>query len=379
MAAKPLIKSKTWFLIHSWLGLKLSVLMTFVLATGTIAVLSYDIDWALNPEMHAAGSPETTNWGAVFDEAQNRYPSAKLLSVDRRDDKYFAAHVTLSTTWGEIGRSWHDPTTGEFQGNTAWFNVQRFFRMTHRHLMLPGQIGIPIVTSLAAALLVSLVAGLVVYKKFWRGFFKWPRFDRPVRVWAGDLHRLIGLWATWFLVLIALTSVWYFVEVTGGRSPAMPAPSKVEQEREVLLPANVTGAEINRMVAETKALLPGFEVQRITLPNQANGVIRVQGQVDAWLVRARANSVTFDPATGGLFGYHRAEQLNVHTRISEMADPLHFGYFGGWWTKIVWFVFGVGMTALSVTGCVIYVKRLKIGPRPEPEAIKISEPEAALS
>jgi uncharacterized iron-regulated membrane protein len=42
-----------------------------------------------------------------------------------------------------------------------------------------------------------------------------------------------------------------------------------------------------------------------------------------------------------------------------MADPLHFGTWGGMTTKIVWFVFGLAMTALSVTGIVIYSVRLK--------------------
>ena len=41
-----------------------------------------------------------------------------------------------------------------------------------------------------------------------------------------------------------------------------------------------------------------------------------------------------------------------------MADPLHFGTFGGYWTKVTWFVFGVGLTALSLSGVVIYGLRI---------------------
>ncbi|MBO6557259.1 MAG: PepSY domain-containing protein [Pseudomonadales bacterium] len=350
---------QTWFLVHSWIGLKLSVLMTFILITGTFAVLSYDIDWLLNPEMHSSAQSQQTNWGAVFDNARAQYPHADMLSIDRRDDHWFAAQVTLQTQWGELGRSWHDPETGNFQGTTAWFNVQRFFRMTHRHLMLPSQIGIPIVTSLAVPLLVSLTAGLFVYKKFWRGFFRWPRFSKPTRVWSGDLHRLMGLWSTWFIVLIAFTSIWYLVEVMGGRSPSMPSPSQVEAERELVLPISLTGDSINQMVTSAEKTLPGLRVQRITLPRDTTGVVSVQGQVDAVLVRARANAVVFDPATGEGMGSHRGEQLNLHTRISEMADPIHFGTFGGWWTKLLWFLMGCLMSGLSITGCVIYVKRLR--------------------
>jgi uncharacterized iron-regulated membrane protein len=75
-------------------------------------------------------------------------------------------------------------------------------------------------------------------------------------------------------------------------------------------------------------------------------------------VRERANSVATDPATADVLQVLRGEELTVHQRISEMADPLHFGYFGGYWTKVPWFVFGLLMTALSVSGIAIYGLRV---------------------
>jgi uncharacterized iron-regulated membrane protein len=50
--------------------------------------------------------------------------------------------------------------------------------------------------------------------------------------------------------------------------------------------------------------------------------------------------------------------MNLHQRIGEMADPLHFGYFGGYWTKVPWFLFGLLMTGLSVSGAAIYSLRI---------------------
>jgi len=41
-----------------------------------------------------------------------------------------------------------------------------------------------------------------------------------------------------------------------------------------------------------------------------------------------------------------------------MADPLHFGTWGGLATKLVWFAFGAFLTALSVSGLAIYSLRL---------------------
>jgi uncharacterized iron-regulated membrane protein len=37
---------------------------------------------------------------------------------------------------------------------------------------------------------------------------------------------------------------------------------------------------------------------------------------------------------------------------------LHFGTFGGLATKLIWFVFGLAMTAVAVSGVAIYATRL---------------------
>ena len=51
-------------------------------------------------------------------------------------------------------------------------------------------------------------------------------------------------------------------------------------------------------------------------------------------------------------------ELNLHQRVGEMADPLHFGYFGGYWTKVPWFLFGLATTGLSLSGAAIYSLRI---------------------
>jgi len=50
-----------------------------------------------------------------------------------------------------------------------------------------------VVTSLGFVLLLSLVTGLLAYKKFWRGLLRIPRWNRGARTLMGDLHRLAGL------------------------------------------------------------------------------------------------------------------------------------------------------------------------------------------
>ncbi len=76
------------------------------------------------------------------------------------------------------------------------------------------------------------------------------------------------------------------------------------------------------------------------------------------LVRPRSNTIWVDPATAQVLLVTDGRDLNVHQRISEMADPLHFGSFGGYWTKVPWFLFGLALTGLSLSGAAIYSLRI---------------------
>ena len=354
-------RARAWFSVHSWIGLKLSLLMTFILATGTIAVFSYEIDWLLNPEMRALErvAPDDINWGAAFDTMRGEFPEYRSLNLSRFQDNWFALQMLAAKPGGEVVRVWLNPADGELLGETPFFNVQRFFRELHRHLMLPLNIGVPIVTFLAFPLLVSLVAGFVVYKKFWRGLLRRPRFDRKPRIWNGDLHRLMGLWGSWFIALIAVTSIWYFVERLGGAAPPFPRPELELSGRNAALPADFAGADLAAAAQAAVEALPGLRISRILFPGNRAAPLTVQGELSAVLVRPRANGVYFDPASGDIAGSYRGGDLDFHTRIAEAADPLHFGYFGGIISKIIWFVFGLMMTAMSITGVVINAARLR--------------------
>ncbi|HEU5145104.1 MAG TPA: PepSY domain-containing protein, partial [Chryseosolibacter sp.] len=53
-----------------------------------------------------------------------------------------------------------------------------------------------------------------------------------------------------------------------------------------------------------------------------------------------ANRVYINPHTSKVIYVQRADQINTITWLNDIADPLHFGHWGGLVTKTVWFTFG---------------------------------------
>ncbi len=348
---------RLWFDLHSWVGLKLSLLMAFVCLTGTLAVFSHEIDWLLHPEMRVEPSDRTASWGAMLAAVRTAHPGWKVTRIDAPWGRRFAAAASVRTPEGKLRFVWIDPHRGTVTGDTGWFNAQRFLRNTHRHLMLPTRWGVPIVSSLAIALLITFASSFVIYKRWWRGFFSWPRRERRRRFW-GDVHRLAGVWSLWFVLLIALTGLWYLVESLGGDAPAAQARWPAPRAE----PAGIEPARVDRAIAEAARDWPGLEVGGISL-DEAQGRLVIDGQAEAWLVRDRANAMAFD-AEGRLVARVDAGQLSVHQRIAEMADPLHFGTFGGLATQLLWFMFGAAMTLLSLSGVYLFGLRSAESLRP---------------
>lgn len=352
--------TRLWWQVHQWAGLKLTLLLSFVLLTGTLAVLAHEIDWLLRPAMRVDPATIThpdVNWAAVARTVAQREPQSRIITLSAPIDPWFAAVAVVERPIAPDGTRtrfiYLHPTTGEYLGDGHWVSVQRVLRNLHRHLMLPTKYGVPLVSSLAIVMLATFVTSFVIYKRWWQGFFKPLRFERPRRAW-GDAHRLAGVWSLPFLLLMILTGLWYLVESLGGAAPRIGPPP----QRGAALGTVEAAALLPRSLAAAREAFPGLRIERIVFPTAAAAEFRIEGQYRAVLVRERANVVSTDPASATVRSVVDGRDLSIHQRISEMADPLHFGDFAGLWTKAMWFLFGLVLTALAISGAVIYALRI---------------------
>jgi len=354
-AAPASKRARIWWLVHQWAGLKLSIFMSFILLTGTLAVLSHEMDWLMRPAMRVSPATVTgpPDFAAIARNAAATHPDYRIQGIEAPIASAFAAQLMVEKPGGSPAYLYAHPTTGEIQGEGHWIGAARVLRNMHRHLNLPVWIGVPLVSSLAFLLLVSLVTSLAVYKKWWRGFTK-PVRTRDARTGWGDFHRLAGVWSLWFVALMIVTGIWYFVEETFARAPSLPSPP--EAEAKAPLPPDLP-QRLEAALAAARHADPELRVRNIWFPSEDSPYFRIEGQKSAILVRHRANAV-FTGLDRRPILVTDGRDLSIHQRISEAADPLHFGNFAGYWSKIPWFLFGLLLTGLSVSGVTLYAMRL---------------------
>ena len=342
-----------WYAWHSLVGIKLSILICFILITGTLATISHEIDWLANPSKRVLPSVNSSkiNWSFIYQSANQRQTNDPISQINAPIDDWFAVEIIRSDENDQLYRQFYHPETGEYQGDGRWYNWQRFFRMTHRHLMMPTIIGTTIVCVVGLLMFFSLISGFFLIPKWWKSFFKKPRINNRKTFW-NDCHRLFGLWSSWLLLVVCVTGIWYLMELWGlnANFPDQKDSISTIEEQVLVMPSQQTFRHIVNNVSKHHDM----EIKHIIFPSKRTNVVTIQGQNNTILVRDRANNVIFNPITGDYFSSRFAEDQSVHIRLSEAADPLHFGTIYGIYTKLLYFIFGVALSSLAISGTYLY-------------------------
>jgi len=363
---------KTLFRLHGWLGLNLGLLLFVICLSGTVATLSFEIDSLIDPAHRVetvSGAP--VDWTAMYETVAEAFPEGQNLGVYAPGSAYVSAvpdaaavsYVSLPN--GQTRKVYLNPYTGALEGHTSFFNVQRFFRSFHRRFF-DGNRGIVIVTLMALPLLLSVLSGLLFYKG-WLKQMVTLRWDRGPRLRWSDLHKGAGIWGLLFSLLIAVTGVFYFVEVgflaADNYEPLLPDP--LPQVEEATLDSYGPQPDLlppGEYVDAAKAALPGLQVHSLRLPQAPGEAVYVDGQAGNLLTRDRANKVHLHPFTGEVLGVQRSSDLGPVPWITDAADPLHFGYFGGLWTKVLWCALGLLLSFSILSGAYLWVVRSRPHP-----------------
>lgn len=359
---------RTWFDWHSWLGLTTGLLLFVVCWSGTVAVFSHELDWLAEPAMRAPASPDRSiPWAAIEANVAAARPGWSIDQIHAPKAPGFAVEALVRSPEDVAGRVFADPATGQVLGGSTYFNVQRFFRSLHMSLFIAEWRiwGIPfgylVVALLSIPLLIQLVSGLVFYKRFWRGFFRLEH-RRGAKVFWSDLHKLSGVWAIWFVLLMGLTGAWYLAEWKVTSQPWEPDPPAAEGQAAPALP-------LAELLPLARAACPELAIRQIALYSRDEGVVAFHGQDGSVLLRDRAARVWVNAQTGEVLGVRRPAEMSLLHRWIDTADPLHFGDFAGVWSKLIWFIFGLGMSAMCLTGAYLQAKRQERGRGLKPQTL----------
>ena len=347
--------TRAWFRVHSFTGVITGLMLFVVCWSGTFATVSHEIDWLLTPERRATVQPEPASWGEIHAAALAAATDAEVRSLHAP----LYANATY-TAWiarddDSSRRLFIDPYTARVTGERSGFDVARFFRSFHMNLFMPGSWGYYIVGATGITMLISMLAALFLYKRWWTRFFRFK--SGSGRAFFSELHKTAGLWSLWFVLLIGVTGVWYLIEIAArdltGESINFRPPPAFDVAK--------GATPLDELVASVREARPTLDIRMIGWPDEdqpQSNTLYFDGQDRHLLVRNRANKLYVAEHDGSIVFDQAASDLSLYWRWIDTVDPLHFGDFAGLTTKLIWFLFGLLLSGLILTGTYLHAKRL---------------------
>lgn len=358
---------KFWFALHGWLALPVWAFLFFVCFSGTISVVSHEIAWLFDSRVRASnpGDAEPLGFEAVADAVRQEHPEAAVLYMNRRSP-YLATSVTVGLPDAPSATAYVNQYTGEVQGLVRGVTFPQFMRELHGWLLLPWtkgtSIGYYLVGLMGIVLLGLLVSGLVVHKRVLRTL-RSPilRRHRGSRVWWGDVHRLVGAWSVWFVLTVGLTGTWFLAQgIMWDMEVAFePIPPVIAREDVPTVPRGAAppDVDLDAAVAAAGSAVPELDVKWIYMPVNAFSPVTVLGKQEFPLMSDYAAGAYVEPFGNEVMEARSVSDLGPVGLVDNLADPLHYGSWGGPWSRGVWFFFGMGLSTLILSGFLVRAKR----------------------
>lgn len=350
--------------VHGWAGFVVGIALMIVCISGAVAVFAPEIDRWSNPALQAKPDAPVTvapdqalvglgEYVALAEKAGNDI----LLEIpnEHLPGRY---GIFYPSPGKGIDYAYLDASTGEVlpprQNHVFYFLRHLHVRLLYTRLPV-GIVG--------AAMLLSIATGLLIYKHILRDMFRmrWRR-EGNVRVSFADFHKLIGFWALLFHIVIASTGTWLALE--GYLNPVISkladrAPVRIGEGggSKAIVKPDGTVVPLAIIVARSRTAIEDFEPAYIALESAGGRAqVRVSGNVPG-LVQENMSHVLFDRTTGQPVEVFDVRKQPFWTQFRYAIEPIHYGYFGGFWVKLLYLIVGLMPAALTLTGALLWFER----------------------
>lgn len=365
-----LLNRATWIKIHLYLALIAGFFFALMGLTGSISVYREELDELLNPKL-------------VVEQ-----PAGKRQSLDKIMTAVQTAHPTRYGSWTlEMPKSshgmitvWYDkpretffelyaplivsvnPYTAEVVASRFWGQTMTTWLLDlHTQLNL-DRFGWNAVGMLGLLLMVSIGTGVYLWWPGWRGIGAALRIRHNVGMiqLAFDLHRLIGLLSASVLLLLAFTGFHLSYPAVLETLVGSSGMEHGETGRNIIstaIPNNhPVGLESAEFVA--RAPFPRAELRRVTTPAGESGIYRINLRQGSEINRRHPyTTVWVDRWSGQVKEMRDPNGFTSSQTFTTWIWPMHTGEAFGATGRFIWFLAGMGLFVLYVSGLLHWLHR----------------------
>jgi|GEM_PF-508057 len=362
-------KKQFYWWLHHWVGLYTGILIGVLSLTGALAVFIPEIDALIQRAHYKASSSllpgELPKFSKAIDSLTAIYPNYRGLSIKLPNNPREAVIVEL-THKPKKGKALRyeffvDGGKDRVVGKRLWQNsFVNYLRQMHVRLY-EGNWGRQLVGLGGVGLAIVTITGLLIYGNFMKKQ-TWPKFRKAldIRIRMADWHKILGMGALAFNLVIALTGAWLGLQPWLQRWLDIAAPGRykavihMDQSIDKALSIDWSTA----LLAAKKAF-PDLNPHQLIPSINGAGTITLRGNIPGLIYERNINTLVLSKDTyKPLFKYDIREQPTGH-KFYYIQEALHFGDYGGLLLKALYAFLGLSSGFLSISGFVIFLFRRK--------------------
>ncbi|CCQ12593.1 hypothetical protein PALB_35320 [Pseudoalteromonas luteoviolacea B = ATCC 29581] len=348
---------KTLHLWHRYLGLIVAIPLIIISLTGSVLVFKEEIDHWLMPELAVVDGIKGNRlpYDSLREALNTRFIDYEIGSWEVFDDGVTADRVYLIK---HETMDWFKVYLDQYQGIIRSEPMPVNYYLTDwlldlHYKFLIGDTGLWF-TGLASFILIFMgISGLVIYRQFWKKFFTLRLNVKRVALFS-DIHKLLGIWSAPILLVLGITGAyWNVSEIIHHEFE--------HHDDEKISAARLYNHELSldTLLAHAKNELGGFRATYLLFPFEADRQITFFGEVNDINVLSSeySSTVSYDKASGAHLPNFDIREAPVFFAIVDSFRKLHFGYFAGLTSKIIWCIIGLTPLIFAITGCYLWLKR----------------------
>ncbi|GAB3650759.1 PepSY-associated TM helix domain-containing protein [Echinicola sediminis] len=358
---------KLLWTIHNWIGVYCGVVIAFLSITGAAALFRPEVDRLLNPHLtKVAAQDSTVSLATTVQEVLKAHPDMQLFEVEMPKAYLDTWNIRLRANepdafYPMFWEVFVNPYTGEIRGERNYYETFSYFLRNLHVRFYEGQFGRQIVGLAGIALLISTITGLLIYGKFMK---KQPFGNirrKNLRITQADLHKLIGMSALLFNLIIAITGAWLGLQSYLMEGLDIKMPNEFIRSEKPLTKEEDThyALDYDAIVSKTKEEFPELQPWYIRPTTTGEGLVHVYGNVAGQVYERRSNKLVFDKADYSIEHRYNISDQDFSAKLYYVQEALHFGDYAGLPIKLFYCILALSSGFLSLSGFIIYLERIK--------------------
>jgi uncharacterized iron-regulated membrane protein len=340
------------FKIHSYTGLITGIALLLIGFSGSLLVFSHEIEELVYEDiLHCEVIGNRLSLDSALTITKSKFSEMDFVGFNTLPQKPTDTYQFFMVDDGVQYKAFLNPYTAEIiHSGKRYDHINDWLLIFHYTFTIPiwGDLAVAL---LAVTLFISLITGLVIYRKYIVKVFLFKvRLDfRNWRKGSSGLHRVIGVWSLLFLLMSTVT----------GFLMMKYAFTDTNFDRESWkFKSGPVYFSVDSLLADVQRNHPNYHPIGLFLPTMGDSTAYIAGYLNepSFLFGDYNDQITWD---GKKLRTNFVREKSNGEKFVGLLFPLHSGLYGNLLVKVVYCIGGLLPGLLSITGILLWWRRQK--------------------